>query len=302
LASAAFARGIRTLVVDLDPQCDATNGLGAVGDFRETVADVLQNPRHNVVHRAIVASSWGKDRAEQIHVMVGSPRCIAFDTPTPTLGDVWKLEEAFSRIEKDYDLVIIDTPPSVNGLTRTAWVASDRVLLVSEPSFFSVVAAERATRAIDELSKGITPRLKVLGILVNRLRPQSKEHEFRVNELKEMFGNLLLPVKMDERATLQQAQGATRPIHSWPGESAAEAAGIFEEVLDIAFESIANPANRRSDKMDQKVARLNKVMRGQSLEQVLTLEAMQETEAVEGPEIPVESDQAPTRRQLREGN
>ena len=302
LASAAFARGIRTLVVDLDPQCDATNGLGAVGDFRETVADVLQNPRHNVVHRAIVASSWGKDRAEQIHVMVGSPRCIAFDTPQPTLGDVWKLEEAFSRVEKDYDLVIIDTPPSVNGLTRTAWVASDRVLLVSEPSFFSVVAAERATRAIDELSKGITPRLKVLGILVNRLRPQSKEHEFRVNELADMFGDLLLPVKMDERATLQQAQGATRPIHSWPGESAAEASKLFEDVLDIAFESIADPGNRRAEKMDKKVARLNKVMRGQSLEQVLTLEAMQESEPNAESNLEVSQPSEPvSRRDARKG-
>lgn len=44
LASAAFSRGLRTLVIDLDTQCDATTGLGAIGEFSETTADVLQSP------------------------------------------------------------------------------------------------------------------------------------------------------------------------------------------------------------------------------------------------------------------
>ncbi|MEY3663304.1 MAG: hypothetical protein RI919_820, partial [Actinomycetota bacterium] len=51
-----LARGLRTLVIDLDPQCDATTGLGAIGEFNETCADVLKSPKHNVVHKAIVSS------------------------------------------------------------------------------------------------------------------------------------------------------------------------------------------------------------------------------------------------------
>ena len=238
LASAAFARGLRTLVVDLDPQCDATTGLGAIGDFRETCADVLQSPRHNVVHRSIVSSSWAKVHAGNIDVMIGSPRVLMFDTPQPTLSDVWKLEEALAKVEKQYDLVIIDTPPSINGLTRTAWVSSDRVLIVTEPSFFSVVASDRAMKAIDEIAKNINKRLKPVGVIVNRFQPQSQEHQFRLNELGEMFGSRLLPVRLEERAAMQQAQGAARPIHSWPGETAAALAGQFDQVLDIALASL----------------------------------------------------------------
>jgi chromosome partitioning protein len=240
LASAAFARGLRTLVVDLDPQCDPTTGLGAIGDFRETAADVLQSPRHNVVHRSIVSSSWAKVHAGNIDVMIGSPRVLMFDNPQPTLKDVWKLEEALARVEKQYDLVIIDTPPSINGLTRTAWVSSDRVLVVTEPSFFSVVASDRAMKAIDEISRNINKRLKPVGVLVNRFQPQSGEHQFRLNELGEMFGNALLSVRLEERSAMQQAQGAARPIHAWPGDTAAALAAQFDSVLDLVWASFSN--------------------------------------------------------------
>lgn len=263
LASAALARGLRTLVVDLDPQCDATTGLGAVGEFSETCADVLENPKHNIVLRAIVSSSWTKIRSGNIDVMIGSPRTLAFDTPTPTLRDVWKLEEALSRVERDYDLVIIDTPPSINGLTRTAWISSDRVLIVTEPGIFSVVAADRAMRAIESLRNGLTPRLKALGVVINRVRTSSKEHQFRINELNELFGPDLLKVQIEEKSTIQQAQGAARAIHTWPGEQAAELAKVFDELLDGALASFAQPIDRKTIKNHRRFAKLTRIMRGQ---------------------------------------
>jgi septum formation inhibitor-activating ATPase MinD len=206
--------------------------------------------------------------------MQGSPRLIAFDTPNPTLKEVWKLEEALSRVEKDYDLVIIDTPPSINGLTRTAWVSSDRILIVTEPGIFSVVAAERAMRAIEELRKGLTPRLKALGVVINRVRPQSKEHEFRINELTELFGPDLLKVQIEERATVQQVQGAARAIHTWPGEQAAELAAIFDQLLDGALESFQQPVDKRAVKGERRFAKLSRIMRGQKLDDVLLDEAL----------------------------
>jgi MinD-like ATPase involved in chromosome partitioning or flagellar assembly len=272
LASAAFARGLRTLVVDLDPQCDASTGLGAVSEFRETSAEVLENPKHNVVHRSIVASSWSKIRSGKIDVMIGSARLLAFDKPNPTLKDVWKLEEALSRVEKDYDLVIIDTPPSINGLTRTAWVSSDRVLIVTEPAIFSVVAAERAMRAIEELRKGLTPRLKALGVVINRVRPKSKEHEFRIQELNDLFGDELIKVQIEERSTIQQAQGAARAIHTWPGEQAAEISEIFDELLDGAMVSFAQPVDKRAVKSERRFAKLSQIMRGQKFNDALAAE------------------------------
>ncbi len=278
LASAAFSQGLRTLVVDLDPQCDATTGLGAIGEFAETVADVIQNPRHSIVHRAIVSSTWNKLHSGTIDVMVGSPKTQTLDTPSPTINEIWRLEVALAKLESSYDLVIIDTPPSVNGLTRTAWVASDRVIIVSEPSLFSVVAADRTMHALAELRRGLTNRLETLGILINRFRPQSTEGDFRVSELREKYGNRILPEVVEERTVLQQAQGAGRPIHGWPGESAVEIAGVFDRVLEYVQNSFGQHTTFRPSRASRKVLRLNRVMRGQTLDEVLKLEANEPTD------------------------
>lgn len=278
LASAAFSQGLRTLVVDLDPQCDATTGLGAIGVFGETVADVLQNPRHSIVHRSIVTSTWTKLHPGTIDVMVGSPKAQVMDSPAPTIQEIWRLEMALAKVEREYDLVIIDTPPSINGLTRTAWVASDRVLIVTEPSLFSVVAADRTTLALEELRKGLTPRLETLGILINRFRPQSTEGEFRVNELREKFGDRILPDFVEERTVLQQAQGAGRPIHGWPGESAIEMAQVFDKILELVQKSFGQKNTGRIGKNSRKVLRLNRVLRGQTLDEVLKTEATEDAE------------------------
>src|SRR6185503_12333512 len=76
------------------------------------------------------------------------------------------------------------------------------------------------------------PRLQPLGIIVNRARVQSLEHQFRIKELRDMFGPLVLSPQLPERTSLQQAQGAAKPLHIWPGESAQEMARNFDQLLD----------------------------------------------------------------------
>lgn len=231
LASAAFARGVSTLVVDLDPQADVSTGMD-VPVAAVNVADVLASPKEKVVRAAITPSGWTRGRGGVVDVMVGSPAAINFDGPHPSVRDIWKLEEALAHVEAEYDLVLVDCAPSLNALTRTAWAASDRVSVVTEPGLFSVAAADRALRAIEEIRRGLSPRLQPLGIIVNRARMQSLEHQFRIKELRDMFGPLVLSPQLPERTSLQQAQGAAKPLHVWPGESAQELARMFDQLLD----------------------------------------------------------------------
>jgi chromosome partitioning protein len=256
LASAALNQGINTLVIDLDPQCDATSGLAASADMTASVAEVLQSPKLPVLRRALVASPWSRD--SKLDVLVGSPRSLLLDNPAPTVSDVWKLEEILVLIEDEYELVIIDTPPSINALTRTAWVASDRVILVTEPALYSVIAADRARRAIAEISAKLSPRLSLYGFVVNRLRQQSHEHEFRLNELREMFGAQLLQPYFEERAAVQQSTGAARPIHSWPAEGASEVARGFDRLLAGLMADFDSTEEKRT-----RVGIVGRTMRGQ---------------------------------------
>ena len=257
LASAALNKGLNTLVIDLDPQCDATSGLAAPSDRGHSVAEVLSSPKLQTLRRAIFPSAWS--RQSKMDVLVGSPRSLLLDNPAPSISDVWKLEEVLAAIEDEYDLVVIDTPPSINALTRTAWVASDRVVLVTEPALYSVIAADRARKAINEISAKLSPRLQLLGVVVNRFRPQSHEHDYRVKELKEMFGEQLLMPYFEERAAVQQSTGAARPIHSWPAEGAAEIAKGFDWLLAGALSEMESTPERRS-----RVGVVDRSVRGKS--------------------------------------
>lgn len=265
LASAALNRGLNTLVIDLDPQCDATSGLAAPSDQGFSVAEVLQTGKVATLKRAIVPSAWFRD--SKMDVLVGSPRSLLLDNPAPTVNDVWKLEEVLVRIEDDYDLVIIDTPPSINALTRTAWVASDRVILVTEPALYSVIAADRARKAIQEISAKLSPRLQLLGVVVNRFRPQSHEHDYRIKELKELFGEQILMPYFEERAAVQQATGAARPIHSWPAEGAAEVARGFDWLLAGAISELEQ-ANK------ERVGAVGRSIRGTGIEEIIEVQEL----------------------------
>src|SRR5690606_34025617 len=76
LVSAAFAKGLRTLVVDLDPQSDVSTGMDINVSGHLNVADVLASPKEKIVRAAIAPSGWTKGRPGKIDVMVGSPSAI----------------------------------------------------------------------------------------------------------------------------------------------------------------------------------------------------------------------------------
>lgn len=248
LASAAHNRGLPTLVVDMDPQADASTGLDVPVTTPLDIADVLAAPKAKIVSQAIVPSGWSGGAKGALDVIPGSPRSAEFDRPTLSERFLRRLKDALSTVSDDYRLVIIDCPPSMNGLTRAAWMASQRVAVVTEPGLFSVAAADRALRAVAELRRRGAPDLQPLGIIANRVRTKSREHGFRVDEMKEMFGPLVLTPPIGERTVLQQAQGSARPIHSWPGQTASELAGTFDTLLDRALRTATIRA--RDDRRD----------------------------------------------------
>jgi len=220
----------------------------------------------------------------KIDIMVGSPKVQGSDHPNPSIKELWRLEDALTKVEKDYDLVVIDTPPSINGLTKTAWVASDRILVVTEPSLFSVVAADRSIRSINELRKGVTRRLKIHGVVINRFKPLSREHQFRVHELEEKYGHRLLAQKFEEKSTIQQAQGAARPIHAWAGETASDVAKKFDQILDgVMIDLVENPhieITSRSKRKARKANKLNRSKRG-SIDTLLGVDEGEKLDALE---------------------
>jgi len=233
LAGAAQAHGVRTLVVDLDPQANATVALDA-GATTATVADVLDDPTAAVVHRAIAPSGWG----EGVDVLVGAEQTERHNRPDPGAAQLGRLARALDRLrngadgpEEPYRLVIVDCPPSLGQLTRSALSAAQRAVLVTDPTMFAVSGVQRAFDAVQSERERGNPGLQPLGVVINRVRPRNSEHEFRIAELRELFGPLVFSNVLPDRSAIQQAQGACLPIQRWDTPGAREISAVFTTLL-----------------------------------------------------------------------
>ena len=249
LASAALAAGIPTLVVDLDPHADASTALGVRPADQLDIGRMLKAPRRARLAENVVPSGW-VERAKSngsgpavLDVAVGSAYTGIYDRPDLGRRDLRRLSSVLAGAE-GYELVLVDCPPSLNGLTRMAWSASDKVTLVAEPGLFSVAGTERTMRAIQLFRKEFAPNLSPAGIVANRVRSGSAEHSFRLSEMQAMFGDLLLSPHIPEQANWQQIQGAAHSIHHWPGDSAKNAAALFDALLASLLKPAGSVRNR----------------------------------------------------------
>jgi len=259
LAGAAQRHGVSTLVVDLDPQANATTALDPE-PTTATVADVLDEPRRAVVERAIAPSAWG----EGLDVLVGAEQTERHNHPDPGAAQLHRLDRALQRlagelitdatddgagpaisgssggrglVEERYRLVIVDCPPSLGQLTRSALSAADRAILVTDPTMFSVSGVQRAFDAVQTERERSNDRLQPLGVLVNRVRPRNTEHDFRISELRELFGPLVFNSVLPDRSAVQQAQGACLPIQAWDTPGAREISAVFTSLLGRVLRS-----------------------------------------------------------------
>ncbi|WP_417234088.1 ParA family protein [Arthrobacter sp.] len=238
LASAALAAGIPTLVVDLDPHADASTGLGVEPNGENDIGHLLKNARRADIAAAAVSSPWTSraSAAEDatgpavLDVAVGGAFSGIYDRPDLKLRNLRRLQTILARQDR-YELVLIDCPPSLNGLTRMAWTASQRVLLVAEPSLFSVAGTERTLRALELFRQEFVPGLQTAGVVANRFRDSSSEQRFRLDEMRTMFGSSLISPVLPDQANWQQIQGAAYAVHQWPGDAARQAAARFDELL-----------------------------------------------------------------------
>lgn len=231
LAGAAQAHGVRTLVVDLDPQANATVALDAAATTA-SVADVLDEPTTAVVRRAIAPSGWG----DEVDVLVGAEQTERHNRPDPGAAQLNRLSRALDRLRLDergepYRLVIVDCPPSLGQLTRSALAAAQRAVLVTDPTMFAVSGVQRAFDAVQTERERGNPELQPLGVVINRVRPRNSEHEFRMAELRELFGPLVFSNVLPDRSAIQQAQGACLPIQRWDTPGAREASAVFTTLL-----------------------------------------------------------------------
>jgi chromosome partitioning protein len=223
LAGAAPARGLRTLLVDLDPQANSTIAVDPA-EVKFTTNDVLADGQAVPTMDALTATSWGSE----ITLLASEPALAGRDDGR--LGE-HRLRTALRNVAGP-DVIIIDCPPTLSRLTKNALAASHVALVVTEPTMFSVTAAQQTMAAIDLVRKGFNLRLRPAGLVVNRARLRSAEHRFRIDELLAAYKDLVFDPVLPERSAISQAHGSCRPIQGWPTPGAREVSRIFAGYLD----------------------------------------------------------------------
>ena len=232
LAAAAWSAGHRTLVIDLDPQANATSGLDPQ-PYEFTTNDVLADGRTGIAADAIVASGLGPG----IDLIAGE-RALEHRAHAEGPQSVLRLRMTLAGALDRYHTVLIDCPPSLGELTRNALAAASAALIVTEPSYFALQGAEQALEAVDIARDATNLGLRPAGIVVNRIR-RSAEHAYRVDELRRAYPDLVLSPPIPDRTAVAAAQGAAAPITALRTPGGQEMSRLFTELATSIEEALS---------------------------------------------------------------
>lgn len=212
LASSAANLGLKVLVVDLDPQANATAALG-VTEPEWTSADVLHAAEEGNAAGAIIRTEWpGVDA-------IPADLALSEREQDTSLGSEFALRESMRGLV-GYDVVLIDCPPSVGRLTSNALIAATHALVVTEPSAPASQGVLRILESIEVIKKYHRKNLRLAGVLVNLMPPRGREAQLRLDELTDTLGAEVWIPPIPRRAVFNDAIGACRPVHEFGSEAA----------------------------------------------------------------------------------
>jgi cellulose biosynthesis protein BcsQ len=216
LAAAVAELGRRVLVVDLDPQANASRRLNQPFDREApapTTSEVVQSGAPGVAADAIVPCGWPAPYAELVDIV---PSRFDLDnrvSEAGTVGAVGRLRRALEGADDDYDVTLIDSPPTLGHLAQLGFAASDGVLVVVEPEYDSVEGALRVRDFIAGYRADLgRPDLDVIGYLVNRARPNVSEHAFQLDGLAERLNGPLWAPHIPEWTASKDGASAALPL------------------------------------------------------------------------------------------
>jgi len=218
LASSLGWRGRRVLVVDLDE--NATELLRAdVGVSTPTVVDVLDGRRR--VDQAVLATGW--PRVDLVPSDFGLRAWAGSDD-----GALRRQLHGW----RAHDVVLVDCPPTLGPLTRTALCAADRALAVTEASFSALRGLDAFLDAFDAARAG-NPGLRFAGVVLNLL-DRNREQRGRLDELREAIdADAVWEPFVPRRAVVAETLGAGLALHDpRAGRGAAEVAAVFDRLAD----------------------------------------------------------------------
>jgi chromosome partitioning protein len=211
--------GLRTLAIDLDPQGNLSDYLDVDPEAAPTIGDVLSGKAKagEAVHGGIIPANLGLAEAE---LMLGGK-----------MGRELTLKKALREVKGDYDVILIDCPPSLGLLTVNALVAADYALLSAEAQYFAMQGVEQALEVIELARESLNPDLQWLGVVLNIADMRTRHSREAFESLREHFGEKLIDTTI--RASIAYAESAERALSilDYRPDLAADYLNVADELL-----------------------------------------------------------------------
>ncbi len=221
-AACVAEAGLATLLIDLDPQCNATVGLGLPKDLSPNVYDVVSE--EHTIEEAIRPSA-----VSGLDIVPSHPDLAAATVELPRIrGSETRLREVLEPVRDRYALCFIDCPPSLGPLTIGALIAADRVIVPVQTEYFALEGLAGLLDTIALLRRHHNPRLSVAGMLLTMHDGRTRLAQDVEREAREHFPHLVFETVIPRNVRVSEAPSFGRPvIHHDPHCSGADAYFAF---------------------------------------------------------------------------
>jgi len=198
LPAALALAGQRVLLVDTDPQANATSGLGIDAGQGPNVMHVMLNPRR--LDQAVAPT-----RLEGLSVLPSSRHLVNLERDLGVVDQDVGIGPAVESIRGDFDFLFIDCPPSLGLLTRSALAACDSVLIPIQAEYYSMEGLSEMTRTLETVADKRSRPLPLEGILFTMFQPELSLAQEVVEEVTRFFGDQVYRTRVVRDSALAEA-------------------------------------------------------------------------------------------------
>lgn len=217
LGSALAAAGKRVLVVDLDPQSNATSALGVAKDSTRSIHGVL-------LHEAPVEDAVVDTSVPGLRLLPSSVDMASVEVElVPVLAREFRLRASLSRVDSA-DVVLIDCPPSLGLLTVNALVAADHALVPVQCEYLALEGLAQLLSTIEAVRSRLNPQLSILAILLTMEDRRNRLSQQVADEVTRHFPDLVARTRIPRSVRLAEAPSHGQPIDRYDPSSRATAA------------------------------------------------------------------------------
>lgn len=207
VAAALSFRGKRVLLIDMDPQGNTTSGVGiSKRELKYTMYEALLGQCS--IEDAIIETSF-----QNLSVIPANISLAASEFDLVDMQDrQWRLKNALSKVSDDYDIVIIDCPPSLGILTINSLAASNGVIIPMQCEYFALEGLSQLMLTIRKIKQLYNRSLEITGILLTMYNPRLNLTVQVVGELKKYYADKLFRTPVLRNVKLSEAPSFGTPI------------------------------------------------------------------------------------------